>query len=99
MDTMKHLILISLFALSISACSNYKPTVQQGNALDSTTVSQIKVGMTKSDVIQALGSPLLADGFNRSRWDYLYYDITAGVRSEQKNLTLQFNGDVVSKIN
>ncbi|PWQ98521.1 outer membrane protein assembly factor BamE [Leucothrix arctica] len=99
MDAMKHLILISLFIVSISGCSNYKPTIQQGNALDSTTVSQIKVGMSKSDVIQALGSPLLTDDFNQSRWDYLYYVTERGQRSEQKNLTLQFDGNVITKIN
>jgi len=96
---MKHLILISLFVVSITGCSNYKPTIQQGNALDSTTLAQIKVGMTKADVIQALGSPLLADSFNQTRWDYLYYVDEKGQRSEEKNLTLQFNGNVISKIN
>jgi outer membrane protein assembly factor BamE len=99
MDAMKHLILISLFVVSITGCSNYKPTVQQGNALDATTISQIKVGMSKSDVIQALGSPLLTDDFNQARWDYLYYEVENGRRSEQKNLTLQFNGNTISKIN
>lgn len=96
---MKHLILISLFVVGITGCSNYKPTIQQGNALDSTTVAQIKVGMSKADVIQALGSPLLTDDFNQSRWDYLYYVVEAGQQSEQKNLTLQFNGNIISKIN
>lgn len=96
---MKHLILISLLAAGISSCSNYKPLVQQGNAIDTTTVSQLKVGMSRSDVIQALGSPLLVDDFNQSRWDYVYYDIENGVKSKQKNLTIQFNGNTISKIN
>ena len=55
--------------------------------------------MSKSDVIQALGSPLLTDDFNQARWDYLYYEVENGRRSEQKNLTLQFNGNTISKIN
>ena len=96
---MKHLTLIFLFVVSITGCSNYQPAVQQGNALDSVTVSQIKVGMSKANVLQALGSPLLTDDFNQSRWDYLYYNIEKGQRSEQKNLTLQFNGNIISKIN
>jgi len=96
---MKHLILISLFVVSISGCSNYKPTIQQGNALNSITVAQIKVGMSRADVVQALGSPLLVDNFNQARWDYLYYETKRGQRSEQKNLTLHFDGNVISKIN
>jgi outer membrane protein assembly factor BamE len=96
---MKHLILISLLVVGIAGCNRYKPVIQQGNALDSTTIAQLKVGMSKADAIQALGSPLLTDDFNQDRWDYLYYVVENGQRSEQKNLTLLFDGDIISKIN
>lgn len=96
---MKHIILIALIATLLTGCSHYKPSVIQGNALDSTTIKQVRTGMSKVDVLQILGSPLMQDGFHANRWDYLYYDIERGQRSEQKNLILQFSGNIVSNIN
>lgn len=95
---MKQIILIALIATLLTGCSRYKPTVMQGNALDSNIIEQVKVGMSKADVLQILGSPLMQDNFRANRWDYLYYSIEKGKRSEQKNLTLQFTGDAVSQI-
>lgn len=99
MDIMKQIILITLLVTLFSGCSRYQPTILQGNALDSAIIGQIKVGMSKADVLQILGSPLMQDDFHTKQWDYLYYSVERGQRSEQKNLTLQFNGDTVSKIN
>ena len=95
---MKHIILIALLATLFTGCSRYQPTILQGNALDSATIGQIKVGMSKADVLQILGSPLMQDDFKTKRWDYLYYSVERGQRSEQKNLTLEFNGNTVSKV-
>ena len=81
------------------SCATYRPVVQQGNALEESTVSRIKVGMNKSQVISTLGSPLMQDDFRANRWDYLYYTTKKGVKSAQKNLTLTFSNGVVSKIN
>lgn len=99
MDTMKQIILIALLATLFTACSRYQPTILQGNALDSATIAQVKVGMSRADVLQILGSPLLQDDFHTKRWDYIYYSVERGQKSEQKNLTLEFDGNTVSKIN
>lgn len=96
---MNKLLLISTLAIFTSACATYKPTIQQGNALEESTVSRIKVGMNKSQIINTLGSPLMQDDFSANRWDYLYYSNERGIKSLQKNLTLTFTNDVVSKIN
>jgi len=96
---MKRLFLIFTLASQISACATYKPAIQQGNALEQTTVSRVKVGMSKQEVIRTLGSPLMQDDFRANRWDYLYYSTEQGVRSAQENLTLTFSNGVVSKIN
>ena len=99
MDLMKQIILVALLATLFTACSRYQPTILQGNALDSATIAQIKIGMSRADVLQILGSPLMQDDFRTRRWDYLYYSVERGQKSEQKSLTLEFNGDTVSKIN
>ena len=96
---MNKFFLMTFLTVFISACSTYKPVIQQGNALEKSTISRVKVGMSKTQVIRTLGSPLMQDDFRDNRWDYLYYSNERGVKSAQKNLTLTFSNGVVSKIN
>ncbi len=60
---------ISIAALS-SACV-YRINIQQGNYLDQAAVNQIQEGMTRSQVRYLLGTPLVADPFEKDRWDYI----------------------------
>src|SRR5438477_10193828 len=61
-----------LLASALSACV-YRMNIQQGNFLESKTVDQLQVGMTRSQVRYLLGTPLVPDLFDKDRWDYLYY--------------------------
>src|SRR5260370_3364290 len=51
----------------------YRINIQQGNYLDQAAVEQVKAGMTRSQVRYLLGTPMVADSFNKERWDYIYY--------------------------
>ena len=55
-----------------SACV-YRINIQQGNFLDQAAVDQVKDGMTRSQVRYLLGTPMVADSFDKERWDYIYY--------------------------
>jgi len=65
-------ILLALVAFSTSGCV-YKMSIQQGNYLVTDSVSQLKEGMTRSQVRFLLGTPMVPDAFDDSRWDYYYY--------------------------
>ena len=55
--------------------------------------------MTRSQVRYLLGTPLVADLFNKSRWDYLYYLNTGHSRHiDTRRVTVFFDGDKVTKI-
>ena len=85
-------------ALAASACV-YRINIQQGNFLDQTAVEQVKVGMTRSQVRYLLGTPMVADSFNKERWDYIYY-LKKG-RTEHvdsRRVTVFFDGDKVAKL-
>jgi outer membrane protein assembly factor BamE len=73
---MKRLALSTLFialgALCISGCV-YRMNIQQGNYLVPDAVSQLKEGMTRSQVRFLLGTPMVPDAFDDDRWDYFYY--------------------------
>ena len=73
---MKRLALPTIFlacgAFFASGCV-YKMAIQQGNYLVTDSVSQLKEGMTRSQVRFLLGTPMVPDAFDDSRWDYFYY--------------------------
>lgn len=65
-------ILIALGGFSATGCV-YKMSIQQGNYLVADSVGQLKEGMTRSQVRFLLGTPMVPDAFDDSRWDYYYY--------------------------
>jgi outer membrane protein assembly factor BamE len=50
----------------------YKINVEQGNIVTQEMVEQLKPGMSRRQVRFILGTPLLEDPFNVTRWDYTY---------------------------
>jgi outer membrane protein assembly factor BamE len=75
----------------------YRITVVQGNFVSSEMASQMKVGMTRAQVRQLLGTPLLTDMFHADRWDYVFYfkrGSTAIV--QQRDFVVFFSGDIVA---
>ncbi len=96
--------LIPLLFVFLAACSfnnplqPYKIDVQQGNVLSQEMVSKLKVGMTRSQVRFVLGTPLLTDIFHANRWDYVYRYEKAGRLTEERHLTLFFDGDKLQRV-
>ncbi|MBC2730950.1 outer membrane protein assembly factor BamE [Thiobacillus sp.] len=96
--------LISALLLSLLAgCSSlhigpHHIDVQQGNALDQENVARLKTGLNRSQVRFLLGTPLVVDPFRTDRWDYVYLYYKAGKLTEQKHITLIFEGDTLARI-
>ncbi len=79
------LMLISM--LPLAACSTYngvtqrvaqsitpyKITIVQGNFVSHEAAAQLAVGMSREQVKDILGAPLLTDMFHAQRWDYVFY--------------------------
>jgi outer membrane protein assembly factor BamE len=85
-------------ALASSACV-YRINIQQGNFLDQAAVEQVKVGMTRSQVHYLLGTPMVADSFNKERWDYIYYLKKGHTRHvDSRRVTVYFDADKVAKL-
>jgi outer membrane protein assembly factor BamE len=81
----------------LSGCV-YRMNIQQGNFLEPRAVSQLQVGMTRSQVRYLLGTPMVPDAFDKDRWDYLYYLKKGRLRApEQRHLIVFFEEDKVSK--
>ncbi|HEU4626504.1 MAG TPA: outer membrane protein assembly factor BamE [Steroidobacteraceae bacterium] len=85
-------------ALLASGCV-YRMNIQQGNYLEPRAVSQLQVGMTRSQVRYLLGTPMVPDAFDNDRWDYLYYLKKGRLKApEQRHLIVYFENDKVSKV-
>lgn len=76
----------------------YRIDVQQGNVVTDEMVEKLKPGMTRSQVRFVMGSPLIVDTFRDNRWDYVYIFRKHGDLTEQKRLTIFFEGDELVSI-
>ncbi len=100
---MKRLALPTIFlacgAFFASGCV-YKMSIQQGNYLVTDSVSQLKEGMTRSQVRFLLGTPMVPEAFDDSRWDYFYYYKNERRMKEplKRRLTVYFADERVQRI-
>jgi outer membrane protein assembly factor BamE len=90
-------ILLITGALFASGCV-YKMNIQQGNYLVPDSVSQLKEGMTRSQVRFLLGTPMVPVAFDDSRWDYYYFFSSQKFKAPLKRrLTVYFADDKVAR--
>jgi outer membrane protein assembly factor BamE len=98
MQTIRAILATLAFSLMASACV-YRINIQQGNFLDQAAVDQVKDGMTRSQVRYLLGTPMVADSFNKERWDYIYYLKKGRSRHiDSRRVTVYFDADKVAKL-
>jgi len=77
----------------------YVPDIVQGNFVSSEQYSKLKLGMTREQVRQILGTPLLADYFHANRWDYVFeFKRNGQVVGKDRRITLFFDGDKLVKV-
>jgi outer membrane protein assembly factor BamE len=67
------IIVLAAGAVLLGSGCMYRMTIQQGNFLDPEQVDQLEEGMTRSQVMFLLGTPMVPPAFDNDRWDYYYY--------------------------
>jgi outer membrane protein assembly factor BamE len=108
------LALAAVITVGISGCSTavdetqrawmnkvfrpYVPDVVQGNFISSEQYAKLQLGMTREQVRQILGTPLLASYFHANRWDYVFEFKRNGQRvGQERHVTAYFDGDKLVK--
>ena len=76
----------------------YRIDITQGNILEQSKVAQVKISMTKEQVIYLLGNPVLPTAFHQDRWDYVYYNDALRKEVELYRLILFFDGTRIERI-
>lgn len=103
---MKIWLMLTLVVLSFTACTvqtveslpYYKMPVVQGMPLDAEAIMSINVGMTRDQVELTLGKPPLRPAFRDNQWDYNYEVVRGNKIKEQRDFTVYFDGDRVSRV-
>ncbi|MCE4061703.1 outer membrane protein assembly factor BamE [Pandoraea sputorum] len=82
----------------IGVVTPYRINIVQGNFVSKEAYEQLKAGMTRDQVRQLLGTPLLADIFHANRWDYVFY-FKRGNASvvQERHLKVYFEGDTLAR--
>jgi outer membrane protein assembly factor BamE len=88
----------SMSSITAVAPEPYRIDIQQGNVITQDMVAKLAPGMTKSQVRFVLGSPPITDMFHANRWDYVYRYSKAGKLTEERKLTLFFEGDHLTRV-
>ena len=76
----------------------YRIDIVQGNAVTREQAAQIKPGLTRLQVRDILGTPLVADPFHAARWDYIFTLRRPGTDVQRRSVVVAFEGDVVKSI-
>lgn len=78
--------------------SPFRVDLPQGNYLTREQVDRVRPGMTKDQVRITLGTPLLGQIFKENRWDYVFSYRNRQGTTEQRKVSVHFDGDLVSSV-
>jgi len=84
----------SLFGL----ITPYRIDIVQGNAVTQEQAAQIKPGLSRLQVRDILGTPLMTDPFHANRWDYIFTLRRPGAEAQRRSVVVFFEGDAVKSI-
>ena len=76
----------------------YKIDIVQGNFVSKEQAAALKVGMSRAQVRDILGTPLLTSVFHAERWDYVFTFKRQGVAPQARKVTVYFKAEVLDRI-
>jgi outer membrane protein assembly factor BamE len=108
---MRPVLVLLIAALPLAGCESlqrtdslfglitpYRIDIVQGNAITSEQARLIKPGLTRLQVREVLGTPLMADPFHANRWDYIFTLRRPGTEPQRRSVVVHFDNDVVKSI-
>lgn len=97
-----HTAIVLSGGVAMAACAGmdnrlgfvHKIDIQQGNVIEQELMNRLERGMSKAEVRDTLGTPLLLDPFHPDQWVYLH-TLKQEDNYVQHNLVLHFRGDAL----
>ena len=76
----------------------YRIDIVQGNVVTREQAALVKPGMSRTQVRDALGSPMVTDLFHADRWDYIFTIRRPGTEPQRRSVVVLFDGDAMKSI-
>lgn len=76
----------------------YRMDIVQGNVVTQEQAARVQPGMTRAQVRDLLGSPMLTDPFHADRWDYIFTIKRQGTAPQQRAVVALFKGDKLERL-
>jgi outer membrane protein assembly factor BamE len=76
----------------------YRIDIMQGNVVTKEQAALIRPGMSREQVRDILGSPLLTSAFHAERWDYVFTLRRQGVEPQRRNIVAWFKGNQLERL-
>jgi len=76
----------------------YRMDIVQGNVVTREQAAMVKPGMTRAQVRDILGSPMLTDLFHADRWDYPFTIRRQGTEPQRRSVVAYFKNDRLDRL-
>ena len=76
----------------------YRMDIVQGNVVTQEQATLVKPGMSRAQVRDILGSPMLTDVFHADRWDYVFTIVRPGTAPQRRSTVAFFKGDTLDRL-
>jgi outer membrane protein assembly factor BamE len=76
----------------------YRIDIVQGNAITKEQAAALKPGLTRLQVRDLLGTPLMSDPFHAARWDYIFTLRRPNTAVQRRSVVVVFDGDLVKSV-
>ena len=76
----------------------YRIDIVQGNAVTKEQAAQIRPGMSRLQVREILGTPLVADPFHADRWNYIFALRRPNTQLQRRSVVVLFENNLVRSI-
>ena len=80
-----------------SSITPYRVEIVQGNFVSREQVEALRPGMSRQQVREVLGTPLMTSVFHADRWDYVFTLKRQGVEPQARRLAVFFKGGVMER--
>lgn len=81
----------------LQSAQPYQATIVQGNFVSREQVQALQPGMSRQQVRDILGTPLVASIFHAERWEYIFTLKKLDHPLQTRKLTVYFNADVLAR--
>ena len=77
--------------------SPHKVDIVQGNFVSKEQAAALKAGMSRAQIRDMLGTPLLVSLFHSDRWDYVFTFKRKGAEPQSRKVTVFFKGELLER--